>query len=86
MIVAFQRATPNSPLSPAPDTAYFSARGDGRIPHAYGPVVIVHAHLTTRTFEAGGKEYTFHDGMVGKAEVRTDESSLLRALLPGKGE
>lgn len=49
-----------------------------------GPVVLVHAHLTTRTFEAGGREYAFHDGMVGKAEVQVDHDSLLRVLLPGK--
>lgn len=51
-----------------------------------GPVVIIRAHLTARTFEAGGREYTFHDGMLGKAEVKVDHESLLRVLLPGKGE
>ena len=50
-----------------------------------GSVVIVHAHLAAHTFEASGKAYEFHDGMLGKAEVRVDEQSLLRALLP-KGE
>jgi membrane fusion protein (multidrug efflux system) len=50
-----------------------------------GPVVIVRAHLTTRTFEAGGREYAFHDGMLGKAEVKVDHVSLLRVLLPGNG-
>ena len=51
-----------------------------------GPVVIVRAHLAARTFEAGGRAYTFHDGMLGKAEVRVDHESVLRALLPGNGE
>lgn len=50
-----------------------------------GPVVIVHAHLSAHTFEASGRAYEFHDGMLGKAEVRVDEQSLLRALLP-KGD
>lgn len=50
-----------------------------------GPVVIVRAHLTARTFEAGGREYAFHDGMLGKAEVRVDHQTLVRALLPGNG-
>jgi membrane fusion protein (multidrug efflux system) len=50
-----------------------------------GPVVIVRAHLPARTFEAGGRAYEFHDGMLGKAEVKLDHESLLRALLPGKG-
>jgi hypothetical protein len=48
--------------------------------------VIVRAHLAARTFEASGREYTFHDGMMGKAEVKVDHESLLRVLLPGKGE
>jgi membrane fusion protein (multidrug efflux system) len=51
-----------------------------------GPVVIVRAHLTARTFEAGGRAYAFHDGMVGKAEVRVDHERLLRVLLPGNGD
>jgi len=51
-----------------------------------GSVVIVRAHLTARTFEASGREYEFHDGMLGKAEVKVDHESLLRVLLPGKGE
>ncbi|HET7504831.1 MAG TPA: HlyD family efflux transporter periplasmic adaptor subunit, partial [Kofleriaceae bacterium] len=51
-----------------------------------GPVVIVRAHLTTRTFEAGGREYEFADGMLGKAEVKVDHDSLLRVLLGGGGD
>jgi len=49
-----------------------------------GSVVLVHAHLAARTFEASGREYAFHDGMVGKAEVKVDHDRLLRVLLPGK--
>jgi membrane fusion protein (multidrug efflux system) len=49
-----------------------------------GPVVLVHAHLSTRTFEASGREYAFHDGMVGKAEVKVDHESLLSLLFHGK--
>jgi hypothetical protein len=49
-----------------------------------GPVVILHAHLTARTFEAGGRTYEFRDGMLGKAEVRLDHQSLLSVLLHGK--
>jgi hypothetical protein len=51
-----------------------------------GPVVIVRAHLTTRTFEAEGREYELHDGMLGKAEIKVDHKSLLRTLLPMGGE
>ena len=49
-----------------------------------GPVVLVRGHLPARTFEAGGREYAFYDGMVGKAEVRVDSDRLLHLLLPGK--
>nr|HEX4318794.1 HlyD family efflux transporter periplasmic adaptor subunit [Kofleriaceae bacterium] len=48
-----------------------------------GPVVIVRAHLSQRTFEAEGRDFEFHDGMLGKAEVRVDRKSLLRTLIPG---
>jgi len=51
-----------------------------------GPVVIVRAHLTARAFEAGGRTYELHDGMLGKAEVKVDHQSLLRALLCGRGK
>jgi hypothetical protein len=51
-----------------------------------GPIVIVRAHLTARAFEAGGRTYELHDGMVGKAEVKVDHQSLLRVLLRGKGK
>ena len=49
-----------------------------------GPVVIAHAHLIARAFDAGGRTYEFHDGMLGKAEVKVDHQSLLRVLLRGK--
>jgi membrane fusion protein (multidrug efflux system) len=49
-----------------------------------GPVVLVRGHLPARTFEAGGREYAFYDGMIGKAEVRVDSDRLLRLLLPGR--
>ena len=48
-----------------------------------GAVVIVRARLLARTFEAEGREFELHDGMLGKAEVRVDRKSLLRTLLPG---
>ena len=51
-----------------------------------GPVVLVRAHLAARTFMSGGREYEFHDGMLGKAEVKVSHESLLRMLIPGAGE
>jgi len=51
----------------------------------HGPVVIVHAHLMTTTFEADGRQFELHDGMLGKAEVRVSQRSLLSALL-GRGD
>jgi membrane fusion protein (multidrug efflux system) len=51
-----------------------------------GPVVLVRAQLSTRTFEARGREYEFHDGMVGKVEVKVDHESLLSLLFRRKRE
>ncbi len=51
-----------------------------------GPVVIVRAHLSSRTFEAEGREYEFHDGMMGKAEIKVDHKSLLHTLQPMGGD
>jgi hypothetical protein len=51
-----------------------------------GPVVLVRAQLSTLTFEARGREYEFHDGMVGKAEVKVDHESLLSLLFRRKRE
>jgi hypothetical protein len=47
-----------------------------------GPVVVVRAGLGSATFQAGGYTYRYHDGMVGKAEVRVQSERLLVALVP----
>lgn len=54
-----------------------------RIP---GPVVVVHARLTKSTFESGGEELPFHDGMLGASEVEIGSRRLIGALLPGGDE
>ncbi len=48
-----------------------------------GPVVIVHAPLPSRTFKTSDQTHTFHDGMLGIAQARVREESLLFTLLPG---
>ncbi len=49
----------------------------------HGAVVVVEAPLESATFEAGGKRYELHDGMIGTAEVRLSSRSLLGTLIPG---
>ncbi len=51
-----------------------------RIP---GPVVVVHARLERSTFESGGEDLPFHDGMLGAAEVEVGSRRLIGALVPG---
>lgn len=48
-----------------------------------GPVVVVEAPLRSRTFTARGERYAYHAGMLGRAQVRIDERSLVHALVPG---
>ena len=47
-----------------------------------GPVVIVRARLSARTFESRDKTYTYHDGMTAKAEVSVRKRRVLVALVP----
>ncbi len=51
--------------------------------HLGGPVVLVHGRLAKPTFEVDGKTYTYHDGMLGEAEVSVREERILFALVPG---
>ena len=48
-----------------------------------GPVVLVETTLKSTTFESNGQELTLHDGMQGRAEVRTRSRPLLFHLIPG---
>lgn len=48
-----------------------------------GPVVLVHARLTSRQFEADGHRYLYHDGMQATAEVQLRSQCILKALVPG---
>lgn len=47
-----------------------------------GPVVVVHASLPSPSFEAGGRTYSYHDGMAGIALARIRSERLLTMLLP----
>ncbi len=48
-----------------------------------GPVIFVYARLPSSTFESSGREYLFHEGMRGSAEVRVRSEGVLTALIPG---
>lgn len=48
-----------------------------------GPLVLVHAQLSSKTFYAGGQVYTYHDGMPGTVEVRVRDERVLFELFPG---
>jgi hypothetical protein len=45
--------------------------------------VLVTARLSTSTFVADGEHLLFHDGMVGRADVRVSSQSIARTLIPG---
>ena len=47
-----------------------------------GPVVVVQARLRNPTFMTDEQAYGFHDGMLGRAEVRVRSQSLLVMLVP----
>jgi biotin carboxyl carrier protein len=47
-----------------------------------GPVVLVRARLPRDVFEADGRTFRYHDGMLGVAEVRTRTDRVLFAILP----
>lgn len=48
-----------------------------------GPVVLVTMTLPSRTFDADGRTYTYHDGMQAIAEVRVRNERVITALIPG---
>ncbi len=48
-----------------------------------GPVVIVRAALSSPTFGADGRNYTYQDGMTGQGEVSVRSDLIIINLLPG---
>lgn len=48
-----------------------------------GPVVVVRGRLPRREFEADGKRFIYHDGMLARAEVRMRSERIVYALVPG---
>jgi membrane fusion protein (multidrug efflux system) len=48
-----------------------------------GPVVLVHARVSTGSFESAGVQYRLHHGMPARAEVAVQRKPLLYAWLPG---
>jgi hypothetical protein len=51
--------------------------------HLGGPVVLVRGRLAGSQFEHDGKTYSYHDGMLGTAEVPVRTERILFALVPG---
>lgn len=48
-----------------------------------GSVVVVRGKLTSNEFEVDDQIYRFHDGMLGKAEVRLRSERIVFAVIPG---
>lgn len=48
-----------------------------------GPVVIARGRIPNPSFEADGRTFTYHDGMLGTAEVQIRDERILFALVPG---
>ncbi len=48
-----------------------------------GSVVVVRGKLTSNEFEADDQVYRYHDGMLGKAEVRLRSERIVFAVIPG---
>ena len=83
---AYQRLTIDSVASevigPA-EARRFLGPQIGDVPAIDGPVVLVRAPLPGREFEADGRRYQYHDGMLGIAHVQVSSQSILRTLVPG---
>jgi multidrug efflux pump subunit AcrA (membrane-fusion protein) len=47
-----------------------------------GPVVVVEAAMTGRSFAFDGVDYTFHPGMLGRADIRLADDPALFVLFP----
>ncbi len=48
-----------------------------------GSVVVVRGKLASAEFDVDGQIYRYHDGMLGKAEVRLRSERILFAIIPG---
>ncbi len=68
-------------LGPAEARRFLGAGGDALA--LSGPVIFVHARLPSLTFASSGREYRFHEGMRGSAEVRVRSEGVLTTLIPG---
>ncbi len=51
--------------------------------HLTGQIVLVRGRINTPDFEADGRVFQYHDGMLGTAEVRIREERIVFALVPG---
>ena len=48
-----------------------------------GPVTLVEAALPGPSFSSQGRTYEFHDGSLGRAELRIRSEPILLTLIPG---
>ncbi|MCA9667485.1 MAG: HlyD family efflux transporter periplasmic adaptor subunit [Myxococcales bacterium] len=67
-------------LGPSEAKRYIGGRAADTL-NLSGPVVLVKAQLSKRTFESDGVTYKMHDGMRGLAEIALESKSLLQTLL-----
>jgi membrane fusion protein (multidrug efflux system) len=51
-----------------------------------GPVIVARSTLPKEEFDAGGRAYAFHDGMIGDAEVSVRSEPFIMRLIPGLRE
>lgn len=51
-----------------------------------GPVVIARAFLRNTIFQGNGRNYSYHDGMIGVAEVSVRSDPIVLSLVPGLKE
>jgi multidrug resistance efflux pump len=75
------RSVADEVVGPAEALRYLGREQTGALELA-GPVVIVEATVDGERFAADGESFRFYDGMQGALELRLDEESLLRSLLP----
>ena len=58
----------------------------GDAPAVGGPVIVIRSQLFSTKFRSGKREYTYHDGMTGDAELTVRSEPMLVSLVPGLKE
>lgn len=68
------------------EVARYLGRGAGDTVSTLGPVALVTGVLPTHGFVEGSRSYRYHEGMMGRATVRTGSKRALFKLLPALEE